>query len=268
MEPSLAQLKQDLCAIGQRTWQRGLVAANDGNFSVRLTARQMAEARVSGEAFLSTPTLVSKGFMSPEDMVILDGEGRKLAGDKDPTSEIRLHLYLYRHRPDAVAVVHAHPPHAQAFCIARRGLPTCVLPEVEVFLGEIPMATYATPGTWTFAETLAPHVNDHDVFLLASHGAVAIGRDPYEAYHRLESLDHYCRVLLLAMPLGGWSALTEAQTAELLAIRQRLGMRTPQLSRPQSTWCRPTSPKVEDGPTGRDAIRAMVADAVRRIEKS
>jgi L-fuculose-phosphate aldolase len=257
----LERLREELCEVGRRVWARGFVASNDGNFSVRL----------DDGTFLSTPTMISKGFMQPDDLVIVDAEGRKVAGRREPTSEIRMHLFLYRHRPDIRSVVHAHPPHATAFCVARRALPKCVLPEIEVFAGEIPMAPYETPGTWKFAETLAPHVASHQVFLLASHGAVAAGSDPLDAYHKLESLEHYCRVLILAAQLGGWTQLDVGAIGELLQIRQKMGLPDRRYHMPPSEWCEPfpapPAPSAAPSSAGpsRQALREMVAKALREM---
>ncbi|GAB4312735.1 MAG: class II aldolase/adducin family protein [Candidatus Sumerlaeia bacterium] len=206
--------REALCEIGRRVWQRGFVAANDGNFSVRLE-----HGRV-----LATPTLISKGFMAPEDLVIVDLDGNLIEGRRRPTSELKVHLHAYRRRADVRAVVHAHPPHATAFCIARRDVPRCVLPEIELFIGEIPLVPYATPGTGEVTDSIDPFLAQHNVFLLASHGALTFGDDPFQAYYRMETLDQYCRILLLARQLGDWTQLDFDAMRRLLKVKERWGV--------------------------------------------
>ena len=135
------QHKEFMCEIGRRLYNRGFAAANDGNITVRLNDRE----------FLCTPTMVSKGYMKPEDICKVDAEGKQLAGSKKRTSEVLLHLAIYKARPDVMGVVHCHPPHATAFAVAHEPIPKCVLPEVEVFLGEVAISRYETPGDNRFA---------------------------------------------------------------------------------------------------------------------
>lgn len=208
------QAREALCDVGRRVWTRGMVASNDGNLSFRLS-----EDRV-----LCTPTMTSKGFLKPEDLVVVDMEGREVAGSRRSTSEIKLHLYIYRERPDVHSVVHVHPPHATAFAVAHRALPRNVLQEVELFLGEVPTAPYATTGTWEFARSIAPWVHRHDAVLLRNHGAVTVGRDPYDAYYRMECIDQFCRILLLAAPLGMWGELPPQAVEEMVRLKERYGI--------------------------------------------
>jgi L-fuculose-phosphate aldolase len=215
MQHSLEQQgREAFCEIGRRCWQRHFVAANDGNFSFRI-----GENRV-----LCTPTLISKGFMRPEDMVIMDLDGNQISGHRRGTSEIKIHLFIYRERPDVHSVVHVHPPHATAFTIVKQDLPKCILQEVELFLGEIPRAPYATTGTWEFARTIAPWIRHHDAILLSNHGALTIGQDPYDAYYKMETLDQYCRILLHARQLGDWQQIDVAGIGEMFQLKERLGI--------------------------------------------
>lgn len=207
------ELREAFCEIGRRCWTKGYVAANDGNFSFRLDANRV----------LVTPTMTSKGFLKPEDMVIVDLEGNQLEGTRKATSEVKIHLFIYRNRPDVHSVVHVHPPHATAFALTQRQVPKGILPEVELFLGEIPLAPYATTGTWEFAETIAPWVRTHDAFLLTNHGAVTAGQDPFDAYYKMETVDQYCRILLLAAPLGPWRTIAPEGMAELIAYKRKWG---------------------------------------------
>src|SRR5262249_21220748 len=211
------QLKEQMCEIGRRLYNRGFAAANDGNITIRLDDKQV----------LCTPTMVSKGFMKPEDVCKVDYEGKQLAGTRKRTSEVLLHLAVYKHRPDVNAVVHCHPPHATAFAVAREPIPKCVLPEVEVFLGEVPMAIYETPGTQKFAETIVPYVKDCNTIILANHGTVSFGPTLEAAYFNTEIIDAYCRILILARQLGPINYFSEQQTRELLDIKKRLGYDDP-----------------------------------------
>jgi L-fuculose-phosphate aldolase len=171
--------------------------------------------------------MVSKGFMKPEDICKVDYEGKQLAGTRKRTSEVLLHLAVYKTRPDVNAVVHCHPPHATAFAVAQEPIPKCILPEVEVFLGEVPMARYETPGTHKFAETIIPYVKDCNTIILANHGTATFGPNLENAYFNSEIIDAYCRILILARQLGRVNYFTEGQTKELLDIKKRLGYDDP-----------------------------------------
>lgn len=253
------QLRELLCEIGRRVWQRGFVAASDGNFSVRLD-----EGRI-----LATPTMMSKGLLTPHDLVTVDPDGRKLAGEREVTSELKMHLNCYRHRPDVKACVHAHPPHATAFAIVQDPVPKCVMPEAEVFLGEVPIVPYATPGTQDFATVLDPFLPDFNVFLLASHGALAIGRDLLEAYHRLETVDHYCHILINVKILGGPARIAPEKMADLFEIKRKLGLPDRRLRPGGSTSCDLPSPapKASMPPLADDEIDRLVGDVVAEINR-
>jgi L-fuculose-phosphate aldolase len=213
------KLKEQICEIGRRLYNKGFAAANDGNITVRLNEKEV----------LCTPTMVSKGFMKPEDLCKVDYEGKQLAGTRKRTSEVLLHLAVYKTRPDVQAVVHCHPPHATAFAVAREPIPKCVLPEVEVFLGEVPMALYETPGTQKFAETIIPYVKDCNTIILANHGTVTFGPTLENAYFNTEIIDAYCRILILARQLGQVNYFTDTQARELLDLKKRLGYDEPRL---------------------------------------
>jgi L-fuculose-phosphate aldolase len=211
--PSEYQLKEQMCEVGRRVYHKGFAAANDGNISYRLNDREI----------LCTPTMVSKGFMKPADLCKVDYEGKQLAGARKRSSEILLHLAVYKNRPDVKAVVHCHPPHATAFAVARQPVPQCVLPEVEVFLGEVPTAVYETPGTQKFAETIVPHLKSSNTVILANHGTITFGPDLEKAYWNSEIIDAYCKILILAKQLGNVNYFSQQQTKELLDLKKRLG---------------------------------------------
>ena len=214
------KLREQMCEIGRRVYAKGFAAANDGNISMRLD-----ENRV-----LCTPTRVSKGFMKPDDLCIVDLEGKQLAGNRKRSSEILLHLSVMKARPDVKSCVHCHPPHATAFAVAHEPIPKCILPEFEVFLGEVAIAKYETPGTQAFADTVLPYVKDTDTILLANHGTITYGSDLEDAYFKTEIIDAYCRILLLSKQLGTINYYSDDKAAELIKIKPNLGIPDPRLA--------------------------------------
>jgi L-fuculose-phosphate aldolase len=214
------KLRELMCEIGRRVYAKGFAAANDGNISYRL-----GEDRV-----LCTPTRVSKGFMKPDDLCIVDMDGKQVAGTRKRSSEILLHLAVMKARADIRSCVHCHPPHATAFAVAHEPIPKCILPEFEVFLGEVAIARYETPGTQAFAETVLPYVKDTDTILLANHGTITYGSDLEDAYFKTEIIDAYCRILMLAKQLGTINYYSDAKAAELIKIKPNLGIPDPRLA--------------------------------------
>ena len=208
------KLKQEICEIGRRIYAKGFAAANDGNISCRLDEKRV----------LCTPTLVSKGFLKPDDLCTVEMSGKQVAGRKKRTSEVLLHLEIYKAVPEVKAVVHCHPPHATAFSIAGQQIPTCILPEVEVFLGIIPTAAYETPGSQAFADTILPHVRTAKVAVLKNHGTVSWGDTLERAYWWTEILDAYCRMLLLAKEAGKVERISVPKVEELLDLKERFGV--------------------------------------------
>ncbi len=219
-QKSLAQLKEEICDIGRRIYNKGFAAGNDGNISFRLGPNEV----------LCTPTMISKGFMKPSDLCIVDMEGNQLAGHRKRSSEVLLHLTIMKERPDVKSVVHCHPPHATAFAVAREPIPQCVLPEVEVFLGDVPITRYETPGGQKFADTVKPFVQKSSVVILANHGTVSFGESVEKAYWWTEILDAYCRILMLAKDLGRVTYLTKDETQELLDLKKQWGFKDPRLT--------------------------------------
>jgi L-fuculose-phosphate aldolase len=214
---SEAQVRADIVECGRRLWIRGYVASNDGNISVRLD-----EARL-----MTTPKNVSKGFMAPEMMVVTDMNGRKIAGERDPSSELKMHLEVYRQRPDARAVVHAHPPTATGFAVAGIPLDRAVLAEVITTLGSIPIAEYATPSTEELPAAVRKYIKAHDGLLLANHGALAIAGDVYLAYYRMETIEHFARISLVARQLGREHLLSRGEVNRLQGLRGMYGIASP-----------------------------------------
>jgi len=214
------EVKRMICELGRRMYNQGFVAANDGNISYRM----------GGGRYLCTPTGVSKGFLSPEDIAVVDDEGKQIGGTKPRTSEILLHLEIFHELTEINAVCHAHPPHATAFAVAGVEVPSCILPEVEIWIGQVPIAQYDTPGGKDFAETILPYLrNKANTILLANHGAVACDKDLEHAYFHLETLDMYCKILLLSKQIGSVQQISEPKVRELLDIKRRIGLPDPRL---------------------------------------
>ncbi len=211
------KLKQEICEIGDRIYKKGFAAANDGNISYRIGENEV----------LCTPTLHCKGFLKPEDICTIDMQGNQTSGSKKRSSEALLHLEIMKKRPEVKSVVHCHPPHATAFAVAREPIPQCVLPEVEVFLGDVPITRYETPGGQKFAETILPFVEKSNVIILANHGTVSYGESVERAYWWTEILDAYCRILMLARSIGNVHYLSQGETKELLELKKGWGFSDP-----------------------------------------
>jgi L-fuculose-phosphate aldolase len=208
------ELREDIVEVGHRVWEKGYVAANDGNISARLSRNEV----------LTTPTGVSKGFLTPEALVKVDMEGNVLEGRLTPSSEIKMHLSVYRAREDVCGVLHAHPPTATGFAVAGMALDRPTLPEVVISLKAIPLAEYGTPSTEELAQTLEPYLQEYDAFLLANHGALTVGRDVFQAYYRLETIEHCAQISLAARILGKEQTLTPPQVERLLELRENMGI--------------------------------------------
>lgn len=212
-----AQLRADIVEIGRRLYARGYTASNDGNISVRLDANRL----------LMTPSGVCKGFMASDMMCITDVDGRKLAGERDPSSEMQMHLEVYRRRSDVNAVVHAHPPIATGFAVAGIPLDRAVLAEVVCTLGSVPIAEYATPSTKELPAAVGQYVQAHDGMLLANHGALTLGKDLFSAYYKMETIEHFANISLVARLLGGERVLSREEVFRLQDLRGRYGIAAP-----------------------------------------
>ncbi|MFS0779648.1 class II aldolase/adducin family protein [Neobacillus sp. 3P2-tot-E-2] len=210
------EAKEMICEIGRRVYNRNYVAANDGNISVKVDPNEI----------WTTPTGVSKGYMTPDMMVKIDLSGKVLSGNLKPSSEVKMHLRVYNENPEVNAVVHAHPPVATSFAIAGVPLDKPVLPEAIVLLGTVPVAPYALPGTQEVPESIAPYCKTHNAVLLANHGALTWGRDLMEAYFRMESLEHYATILMYSNNiLKKANELNGSQIADLIKIRESMGIK-------------------------------------------
>ncbi|HJO39979.1 MAG: class II aldolase/adducin family protein [Vicinamibacterales bacterium] len=208
------QIRAEIVEVGRRLHERGYVASNDGNISVRL----------EGDRVLTTPTGVSKGFMTPDMMVTTDMKGTRLAGDRKASSELLMHLAVYEHRPEIKAVVHAHPPAATGFAVAGIPLDRAVLAEVIVTLGSVPIAEYGTPSTSELADAVARYISAHDGLLLANHGALTIAPELFAAYYRMETIEHFARISIMARLLGRERVLSREEVDRLQDLRGSFGI--------------------------------------------
>ncbi|MCS6859318.1 MAG: class II aldolase/adducin family protein [Abditibacteriales bacterium] len=265
------QARRDIVESGRRLWLRGLIAAGEGNISIRLSENEI----------LTTPSGVCKGFLTPEMLCVTDLDGRLVRGEQKPSSELLMHLTIYKHRPDVRAVVHAHPPTATGFAVAGLSLEGCAHPEIVLLMGGIPLAAYGTPSTQELGDSLLPHLPTHDAFLLANHGAVCVGKHLWDAHFKMESLEQYARILLTARLLGGERPLPPERVRELEALRPKFGVTVsahciggeecPSCNAPRPTASvakfHPVAPR--NGPAAsapsEEDITALVREVTRRV---
>lgn len=255
-------LREEVVRVCRLMWEKGFVAASDGNVSVRL----------GEEHLLTTPSGVSKGFLSPSDVVLCDMEGKAVrsfgrdARKCNPSSEILLHLEVYRQRPDVQAVVHAHPPLAIAFTIAGIALTQCVLPEVIVNLGSIPTTAYATPATPEGPAVIRELIRNHDALLIDRHGTVTVGTSLFDAYMKLEKVEHLAQVTLAARQLGRVSELPPEEVRKLVAIRRKALGLPAEYEGPGCVHCGACGKEAQTGPAGSGDIPEE--DLVRRVAEA
>ncbi len=213
--PEAQVIKQEMIRVGRKLWDRQYVDGNGGNITYRITPDRV----------ICTPTLLSKADLTPDDFCLVDLEGNQLAGKTNRTSEVYLHLQVYKTVPEARAAVHAHPPHATAYAISGRVPPRCVIPEQDVFVGSVAISPYETPGTREFAKTIIPYVKDHNTILLSNHGIICWADTVTHAEWYVEVVDTYCRTLMLAAQLGaGITRIPPEKEKLLLEVKKRLGL--------------------------------------------
>jgi L-fuculose-phosphate aldolase len=249
------QHRRDICTTGKWMYERGFIVACEGNISVRLDE----------ERILTTPTCMNKGMLEPQDLVITTLEGRQLAGERRFSSEIAMHLLFYRMRPDVSAICHAHPPTATGFAAAGRALDQALLPEVIIGLGKIPLVRYATPGTPELSAAIEPFVPHYDALLLANHGAVTCGPDLLTAFFRMETIEHFAKIVLAAELAGDPVLLSSREVAKLMAARSRYFVTPP----PGGGAELPDTSDSGDSSAARvsltrDELDALIDDAVRK----
>ena len=248
--------RRDICAVGRWLHDRAYVASTDGNISIRLDPRRV----------LTSPTGISKGMMAPDDLVVTDLDGNKLTGRLNPSSELAMHLLIYRRRTDVNAVCHAHPPTATGYAAAGLPLNRAILAELIVCLGCVPVAGYGTPGTSELTSAIEPLVQGHDAILMANHGVVTYGPDLLTAFFHMETAEHFARVSLVTELLGKQVLLSGQDVEKLLAIRAR-GASPPS--------ARAASPGMDEAEGGnecialtRDQLVALIKEAVERVRAS
>jgi L-fuculose-phosphate aldolase len=245
------ELRKEIVEIGRSIHRLGFVAAYDGNIS----------ARLDNHRILSTPTTISKGMMRPDDLIIVDYEGKKISGRRNPTSEIAMHLLIYRRRPDVQAVVHAHPPTATGYAAAGLSLNKALVSEVVLSLGCIPLARYGTPGTPELTEALEPLVGSYDAILMANHGVVTCGPNLAMAYYRMETVEHFAKISLVTELLGRQVLLSGSEVDKLLAARQKyFGSSARSIERSDSC-------PVSNGAREQEERMTVTAEAVARMKK-
>jgi L-fuculose-phosphate aldolase len=247
--------RSDICAVGRWIHDRGYAAATDGNVSVRL----------GPDRILMTPTCISKGMMTPEDLVIIDLEGRRIAGVRKPSSEFGMHLLIYRLRPDVNAICHAHPPTATGYAAAGIALDKPILCELVIGLGSIPVARYGTPGTAELTAAMEPLVHSHDAILMANHGVVTYGPDLLTAFLRLETTEHFARVALVTELLGKQVLLSGGDVEKLAAVRARYAAGAlPEFPAPSRDPVSSADSATERVTLTRGELESLIDEAVRR----
>ena len=210
------EIKKQICDIGKRIYDKGMVASNDGNISVKIGENE----------FLCTPTGVSKGFMTPDYICKVDGDGKVISatGNFRPSSEIKMHMRVYKQRPDVKAVVHAHPPVATAFTVAGVELDQHILPEAVIYFGHVPTCDYGTPTTMEIPDSLMPFIQKHDAFLLRNHGALAVGCDLQRALFLMEEVEFNAKICKYAMELGAVHEIPNDQLKKLMELRKKMNI--------------------------------------------
>lgn len=247
--------RREIVAVGRLVYRRGWVAANDGNISVRLGPGRI----------LCTPTGVSKGSMQPEDLIICDDCGNKVEGRKERTSEIAMHMTIYQMRPDIHSVVHTHAPFSTGFAVAGRPLTSAILPEIVVGLGCVPLADYGLPGTPALSEALRPHIPKYDAVLMQNHGVVCYGSDLQNARFKMEMVEHFARIALVAHILGGPQLLPREAVGALFEARRRYGVHSLSEPEPGFPLVAEDSRQSERKGASRAELREMVEELMEEI---
>ena len=204
-----SQYRSDIIEICKRVHANGWVASNDGNISIKISPNEV----------ICTPTGMSKGYLTPDQLVKVDMEGNKLEGELEASSEVKIHLDVYKNKKGINSAVHAHPPYSTAYAVAGLPLDQCVIPEIIVSLGSIPLTAYGTPSTREIPDNIRKYLQDHNAFLLENHGAFAIGGDVYQAYYRMESMELFAKISLLAKMLGNVNNISEENVRKIMDLR-------------------------------------------------
>ena len=253
-------LKKLFVELGRRIWQRNYVASNDGNMTVRLNDKEI----------LTTPTGISKGFMTTDMIIKIDYDGKVISGNPDyrPSSEVKMHVDVYNERPDINAVVHAHPPYATSFAVAGIPLDKCVLPEAVIVIGAVPIAKYGLPSTDELPDNIRPHIKKNDVILLENHGALTLGPDLLTAYHRMETLEHTANIVSKAIQLGNLGVLPEAERDRLMTLRDKFNLTGPITTCDSTPLSSSSYPKVETQKVSFENTSKISDETIRQITES
>ena len=253
------ELKKLFVEIGRRIWERNYVASNDGNLTVRLNDHEI----------LTTPTGVSKGFMTTDMIIKVDYSGKVISGNPNyrPSSEVKMHLDVYKERPDINSVVHAHPPYATSFAVAGIPLDKCVLPEAIIVIGAVPIAKYGLPSTDELPDMIRPHIKTSDAILLENHGALTLGTDLLNAYHKMETLEHTANIVWKAMQLGSMNVMNEGDRDRLMTLREKFNL-TGKILTCDSTPMQSNDNAVSKSSNSCKTNNAIDDDAIRKITQS
>jgi L-fuculose-phosphate aldolase len=256
------ELREQICLIGQLMHRQGYIDGASGNISARLDSR----------CILATPSGLAKGFMTPDQLIIVDMDGERIDEPTPtnahlrPTSELLMHLECYKQRPDVQGVVHAHPPTAVALTIAGYDFQKCLIPEVVVILGIVPTAPYSTPASAENRDAISQLVTQHDAILLAYHGSLTVAKTVWDAYLRLESLEHAAKILYMVEQLGGHKSPIEPhQVEKLIAMREKLGLARPGDAERFAIACGVPNRTHEGQPDLEEQIRLIVRETVREL---
>lgn len=261
--PAAASIKDEIIRVGKKLWERQYVDGNGGNISYR----------IAQEYVICTPTMCSKGDLVPEDLALINLENVRVCGDRPHTSEVLLHLEIYKAVPQARAVIHCHPPHATAYAMTGLVPPGNVIPEQEVFVGPLVVTPYETPGTKKFAETVLPYVRDHNTILLGNHGIVCWADTVTHAEWLVEIVDTYCRTILLASSLSGpIKTISADKIVDLLEIKKKLRLpdcRLDEENRPDEPLLATANNRRDDGNDPGDGKRRIsekqIEDLVAKV---
>ncbi|HWZ34311.1 MAG TPA: class II aldolase/adducin family protein [Bryobacteraceae bacterium] len=248
------QLRDEIIQVGRFMFDKGWIAANDGNITIRL----------DDDRVLATPTGISKGLMHADDLIVCDLKGEKLCGQRECTSELAMHLTIYQLREDVRSVVHAHPPVATGFAAAGRALDMALLPEVVICLGSVPLADYGLPGTPALTEGMLPYIPKYDALLMANHGAVSYGEDVFQAFHRMETVEHFARITLVAELLGGAKVLPKVEVQKLFDSRPRYHVKSRNHFEPGAPMTAEDMPEPSDKiEMTREQLLAIIDEALK-----
>lgn len=248
------ELRELMCEIGRRLYDKDLIAANEGNLSIRL-----------GDQLLATPTGMCKGFLKPEDLVITDLQGEQLSGRRKVSSEIKMHSVVYRLRDDVQAVCHGHPVYATSYAVAGIPLTEALMPEVVVTLGCVPVAPYGTPSTQELADSLVDLLPRFDAVLLANHGALSYGGDLESAFFKMEILEHFAKISLITKLLGRQTLLSREEVDKLYNVRGKYGISSPDF---RESGCPVTAPEEAQISLTRNELEELIQRAISELNRN